>query len=268
MKERKISKYFTDDWWFREKTKFNSRYEWWVNKEHVKRGATYNPNFKETPNLRSRKGEGGSTDMPHPPSERKKNKIRTRFNIEDLFIFDYNEMMQQEPNMKFNILYNLKFNHTFDDENKQAEYDENIEIYNELKESGEIEKVNNIYRKLSTYIKKNKLNRKYVDGSIICNIALMVAEYMRSGVIRTDMDFLSNIKYYNADRMNRFHLFLILQCFVSKNQYFKQYISDVYIRDWWAICHLHHRWSDKDMKTKGQCSGFKNTNGKYIYKPY
>ena len=268
MKEREISKYFTDDWWFKEHTKFNSRYEWWVYKEHIKRGATYNPNFIKTPNLRSRKGEGGSTDMPNHPIKHIKHKELLRFNIEDIFEFDYNDMLMQEPNMKFNILDNIKFNHKFDDENKQSEYNENIEIYNKLKESGEIEKVNNIYRKFSTYIKKNKLNKKYVDGSVVCNVALMVAEYMRSGTIRTDMDFLSNIKYYNADRMNRFHLFLILQCFVSKNQYFKQYISNVHTRDWWAICHLHHRWSDKDMKTKGQCSGFKNTSGKYIFKPY
>ena len=56
--------------------------------------------------------------------------------------------------------------------------------------------------------------------------------------------------------------------YFTDDLWFKQHTKFNSRYEWWAICHLHHRWSDKDMKTKGQCSGFKNENGKYIFKPY
>lgn len=280
-----------DDWWFAEQeylyvpythkyfknNGIKSRHEWNIICQHIIKGATYNLNFSDTkPNLRKTKGYGGTTDMNIIRNDKEycneKNEyskyVPQRFDMEDLFSFSYEDMINEKPNKRFNNLKNLVFNHDFDDEEKQAEYDRFVERYNSMMKDGSIDIVDDIYKRLSSYMKRNKISSKWVDGSVICNIAVMIAEYVNTGIFKYDYDFINNIKSYNENEDFRFHLFLILQCFTSKNIYYKQYISGKYIRNWWAICHLRHRYSDLDMKTKGQCCGFKDTNGKYIFKIY
>lgn len=248
--------------------------DWFIWSKHKPKGATYKTYNEVEKNVRSTKGQGGSSDFPRrgESNNDKRGKYITKpYDLQNLFSFNYKNMINEDPNVKFNKLMNLVFNHTFDDRKKQEEQNQFIETYNEMKGDGRLEIINTIYQKLSNYIIKNKLHSEnvFVDGSVICNIAIMISNYMKNGKINYDYDFLNNIEKYNDDYDNRFHLWLILQCFTSKNKYYKKYIGKKYfVRDWWAICHLRHRHSNKDMKTKGQCCEFKDINGKYIYKQY
>ena len=266
-----------DDWWFMEKYGKN-RYNWFLDCIHKKKGATNKSAQPYDPNLRSTKGNGGSTEMEHqggdqgmPRKVNKKFKFDPPpFDMQNLFDFNYEDMINEKPNKRFDKVMNLVFNHKYYTVSQIMEQKEWINRYNKIKETGELQSIKNFYQKLSNYIIKNKLHSKenWVDGSVICNIAIIISEYVKTGELKTDYDFINNINKYNEDDDYRFHLWLILQCFTSKNKYYKKYIGINYIRDWWAICHLRHRHSDKDMKTKGHCCGFKDNNGKYIYKQY
>ena len=252
---------------------FKTHFEWYEHELYKIKGATNNNENTDGPNVRHTKHQGGTSDMNNDKKYDKISKdyikyVPPRFDMENLFSFSYEDMFNETPNIKFNKLLNLVFNHKFDDIYKNIEQDKWIEIYNEMKNNGKINIVNSFYQRLSNYIKKNKLSKEWVDGSIICNIAIIISEYLKTNELKFDYDFINNIEKYNNDDDYRYHLWLILQCFTSKNIYHKKYISNKYIQNWWSICHLRHRISDKDMKTKGQCCGFKDNNGKYIYKSY
>ena len=133
----------------------------------------------------------------------------------------------------------------------------------------ELDKINFIYKRLSTYIKENDLSHKMVDGSVICNIALMTRKYIDTGELDTSINFFNTIDDNDyIDEINQFHLFLIRNCFISKNRFFHKYINDKPIKNWWAVCKLLHRHSDKDMKSKSLCEPFRNEIGKIIYRIY
>lgn len=277
--------YSKDDWYFKNSEKIynpetkkfydnpniSTRYEWNIWRKHVEKGATYKNYIENEPNRRKTKGQGGTTDLPPRDTElprKYKKKILTPFDIEDLFSFNYDDMINSKPNKKFNMLMDLVFKHEFYDYNRDLEYSKYVEKYADMKENGELLILNDLYQRLSSYIIENNLGKENVDGSIICNCALIFSDYMKNGSFNTDFNYLNNYNEYNSDDDFRFHLFLILQCFTSKNRYYIQYINGKKIKEWWAICHLRHRFSKKDMKTKGQCSGFRDNNGKYIVKSY
>lgn len=248
-----------------------SRLQWYSYNLHKQKGATNKQAVSIDKHVRSTKGQGGSTDMSNK-SNRKGNKnkkyIPQPFPLEDIFDFNYKDMIECEPDTNFNKVMNLVFNHVYDDIEKNIEQEKWIKRYNRLKRNGKLAIINDIYQRFSTYIKQNHLSRKWVDGSIICNVAIMTGEYIRTGKYKYNYDFLNNITKYNENDNFRFHLWLIRQCFVSKNRFYHKYIAGQPDVNWWAICKLQHRYSDKDMKTKAHCCGFKNNNGKYIYRKY
>lgn len=254
---------------------FSDRNDWYKYKIHKQKGATlkqFSPPNKN--NVRAKKNTGGSTDYSN------KNKysilcdyeriryIPPRLDMESLFDFNYSDMLECKPNTKFNIVKSLKFIHKFYNYKQQEQYNRFIDIYNNLTEE-ELNTINNIYQKLSTYIKENDLTHRYVDGSVICNIALMISHYLQTGEIDTNIDFFNMLNDNDyLDEYNQFHLFLIRNCFISKNRYYHKYINDRPVKNWWAVCHLLHRWSDKDMRSKSLCEGFRNEEGKIIYHIY
>lgn len=69
---------------------------------------------------------------------------------------------------------------------------------------------------------------------------------------------------YEINEDAQFYLFLLKQCFTSRNRYYRKFIGGKYVHDWWAICHIQNRNNKKDMKSKGVCS-IKNENGKNIF---
>lgn len=274
MKTRFISKISSDDWWFAENCKekgVKSRYEHFVYKEHLKCGATYLTNDLNK-NRRGLKG-GGSTTKGKRRGRRDSPNIKfnpPRYDIENLFKFNYNDMLNCKPDTKFNKVKSLVFNHEYYNDEQNEEYQTFIEMYNNLSNK-ELNFINDVYQRLSTYIKLNDIdNTIFVDGSIICNIALMISKYLKTGEIDTSMNYFNQMSNNdcNLSIENKFHLFLIRQCFTTKNHYYKQYISDCFIKDWWAICHIRRRHSDRDMRSKGQCSIFRDEQGKILYKDY
>lgn len=257
---------------------FKTFYDWYVYKVHSLHGATLRQNQAiDNNNIRATKHTGGSTEMPphkgetdepDPPRKNKK-KIRHRLDMEKIFKFNYNDMLLCEPNKKFDKVKHIVFNHECYDYKQQCRYDDYVDKYYNLSED-DLDRINYIYQRFSTYIYKNKLKSKYVDGSIICNVALMTAHYVKTGEIKTDFDFFNMFddNEYDFDDDNLFHLFLIRHCFISKNDYYKKYVGGKFYKDWWAVCHLLHRWSDKDMKTKVVCRGFRDGLGRKIIIKY
>lgn len=252
---------------------FKTRKEWYIYVVHKKKGATLRQDQPvDNNNTRAKKNTGaGSTDLPphgHTDTGPYKKYIPPRLDMEKIFDFNYNDMLNCEPNKKFIKLNSLIFQHRFFNDEKQEQYNRFVEIYNELNNE-ELEKINYIYQRLSSYIIKNKLSRKFVDGSIICNIALMTRKYIDTGEIDTSIDFFNKVEDDEyMDELNQFHLFLIRNCFISKNRFFHKYINGDPVKNWWAVCKLAHRHSDKDMKTKSLSEPFRNDIGKIIYKIY
>lgn len=250
----------------------NSRLQWYSYNIHKQKGATRKQNVKVDKHVRSTKGQGGSSDYPgnNKGYSGRKNKryVPPPFAIENIFDFSYEDMIKCEPNKKFNKVLHLVFNHDYYDDEKNTEQEKWIEKLESLEDTGQLKTINEIYQRLSTYIKNNKLSRKWIDGSVICNIAIMISEYLRCGYFNYDYDFLNNIQKYNENDDFRFHLWLLRQCFINHNVYFHKYIAGIPDVNWWALFKFAHRYSNKDMKTKAQCCGFKDDNGKYIFRKF
>lgn len=249
---------------------YESRYDWYRKTIHNIKGATLRQNVVTEIDKEHVKTENGNgtTDYPKPKNPKPRNKnikyIPPRKDIEDIFEFNYNDMLLCEPNEEYNKVKSLVFNHKFYNYDNQLWYYRMIDKYNELTNE-ELEKINIIYQKLSRYINENNLSRKWVDGCVIVNIALIVDKYLKTGEYCTNMDFFNSIETNDClDEDIQFHLFLITQCFISKNRYYHKYVAGIPTTNWWAIVKLHHRRTDKDMKSKGKINNFKDENGKNI----
>jgi len=274
--ERQIQRTSYDDWFFKDKYKeygIKTRYEWFVWKRNREYGETFNLiNYSDKNHLSKQKGTGSSEIVINEDTSNKERVkfVPPRFDLEDLFKFDYNEMFNYKPNKKFNKLYSLVFNHKFFNTDKDKKYQRYIEIYNNDIMNGNIDTINNICQKLSQYIKDNNINiSKYVGGSIICNIALMISNYIKTGILDTSIDFICKMteKEMNEE-YNTYCLFLLCQIFTSKYHYVDQYICGKKTKEWWRISLLRHRHSDKDMKSKGVVPIFTLANGEIQYKLY
>lgn len=275
-KERKLQKISHDDWYFENKYKdygIKSRYDFYIWKTNKEYGETFNLiNYVDKNHISKQKGTG-STDIfteNNGPSKQKVKIIPPRFDIEDIFKFDYNEMFNYKQNKKFNKLYSLAFNHSFSNDDKNKKYQRFIEIYDEDLMNGNIEIINNICQRLSQYIIDNDINMsRYVGGSVICNIALMISNYIKTGELDTSIDFICKMSEKDMnEEYNTYCLFLLCQIFTSKYHHVNQYIFGNKTKEWWRISLIRHRYSDKDMKTKGVVPIFTMTNGEINYKFY
>ena len=274
--KRQIQRTSHDDWFFKDKYKeygIKTRYEWFVWKRNREYGETFNLiNYSDKNHLSKQKGTGSSEIVNNEDTSNKERVkfVPPRFDIEDLFKFDYNEMFNYKPNKKFNKLYSLIFNHKFFNIDKDNKYQRYIEIYNNDLMNGNIDIINNICQRLSQYIKDNNINiSNYIGGSIICNIALMISNYIKTGKLDTSIDFICKMteKEMNEE-YNTYCLFLLCQIFTSKYHYVDQYICGNKTKEWWRISLLRHRYSDKDMKSKGVVPIFTISNGEINYKLY
>lgn len=274
--ERQIKRTSYDDWFFKDKYKeygINSRYDWFIWKTNREYGETFNLiNYSDKNHLSKQKGTGSSEIVINEDTSNKERVkfIPPRFDIEDLFKFDYNEMFNYKPNKKFNKLYSLVFNHKFFNTDKDKKYQRYIEIYNDDIMNGNIDTINNICQRLSQYIKDNNINKSnYVGGSIICNIALMISNYIKTGKLDTSINFICKMSESDMnEEYNTYCLFLLCQVFTSTYHYVDQYICGNKTKEWWRINLLRHRLSDKDMKSKGVVPIFTISNGEINYKLY
>ena len=268
--------YKVQDPWFIKKygmtrSKWEETIMWpnYINKIYKKKGITNRKIKGEEKHVRATKGRGSSDIKNNSGGDvfkKKKRKGTQRFDIEKIFNFNYNEMISCEPEYSNNDLLKIVFNHSFHNIDLDKKYKEYKNRYENMIISGEIHKINEIFQKLSAYIHNNHLKSKWVDGSIIVNISFMIDEYVKNGILCTDIDYYDLLKKeeYEMNEDAKFYLFLLKQCFTSRNKYYKKFICGQYIHDWWAICHLQCRHSTLDMKSKGECS-IKNENGKNIF---
>ena len=266
-----------EDNFFKEKYKefgIKSRRDWFIWKTNKEYGETYNLiNYSDKNYLKKQKGTGSSEVIPNEEKSHKERVafIPERYDIEDLFKFSYEELFSYKPNVKFNKIYSLVFNHKFYNIDKDNIYRRYIEIYNDDLLNGNIDKINDICQRLSQYIIDNDINMtKYVGGSIICNIALMISNYIKTGILETDIDFISKMTEKDMnEEYNSYCLFLLCQLFTSRYRYVDQYVYGILTKEWWRICHIRHRYSDKDMKSKGVCPRYNiNCHGEINYVLY
>ena len=232
-----------------------TRYEYYIIKKLMEYGASKLSGL----NIKHTTG-GGST-------KRQKNKSKNRkkretfepppYNLEDIHKFNYNEMILCDEDKKFNKIYRIKFDHEFYNYAQIKMYKDIEKRYNEDLKNGNIDIINSFARKLSTYIRKNKLsinedNHNYVEGSVICNIALMISKYMNTGSFDTDVKWICKLTVKDLnDFDNIYILFLLLQIFSCKYKYKKLYINDKCYRDWWAINLIRRRDKNEDTRTLG-----------------
>lgn len=259
-----------DDHWFANKYKdygITCRYDWYVWKTNKEHGESWNfiADPEEDKNSIAKTKGTGSSDYDVGDEEavydKKKRKkfVPPPFDIGDLFKFDYEAAFNYKPNKKFNRLFSLKFEHNFYNIDKDKKYQKFIEIYNEDLMNGNIDNINNLCQRISKYISDNNINMSNkVGGSVICNIALMISKYIKTGVLDTDIDFICKMSEEELnEEYNMYCLFLLCQVFTSKYHYVNQYICNTLIKEWWRICLIRHRNSDKDMKSKGIIPYFK-----------
>ena len=271
-----INETYIDDWYFAKKYKkynITSRSQWFKWKTNIEKGEVYNLiDNSEKDHISKTKGNGSSDVTPNKrPEYERIIKEQPRFDLEDLHKFDYNILFDYQQNKKFNRLYTLTFNHDFFNDRQNEKYNEYVEIYEEDLENGNLEKINNICQRISTYIYRNDItNNKYIGGSVICNIALIISHYIKTGEKKTNIEFICEM---SIDEMNEtynsYMLFLLSQIFTAKYKYVTQYINGEKIKENWRINHLRHRMSDKDMKTKGICPVYTMlSNGDINYQKY
>lgn len=251
-----------------------TRHDWFVWKTNREYGETFNLiNYNDKNHLNKQKGTGTS-DYPSRNDDGKKEYtkfIPPRFDIENLFKFNYHEMFNYKPNKKFNKIYSLVFNHEFYNNDMNEKYQRFIEIYNEDLMNGNIDKINNICQRLSQYIKDNNICNEpnFVGGSIICNIALMISNYVKTETLDTSIDFICKMNDSEMnEEYNQYCLFLLCQIFTSKYHYVDQYICGMKTKEWWRINLIRHRHSDRDMKSKGVIPKFTINSGEINYVMY
>lgn len=275
--ERTIPKTSHDDWFFEKKyghLGIKSRYDFFVWKKNKEYGEVYNLiNYKDRNHVSKQKGTG-STDVPDNTDESNKEYTKfepPRFDIENLFKFNYEKAFNYKPNKRFKKLYSLVFNHNFYNDKKNEKYNDYIKIYNNDLINGNIDKINDLLQRISQYIIDNNINMdKYVGGSVICVIALMISNYINTGILNTSIDFICKMteKEMNEE-YNSYCLFLLCQVFTTKYHIVNQYISGSLTKKKWKINLIRHRYSDKDMKTKGICPVFTiNSLGEINYVLY
>jgi hypothetical protein len=251
-----------DDPWFIEKYKdigISGREEFrLVYKPLLEKGepCTFSQNIK--------KGKGhGSSDTPQhdDPREKRKNKkfVPPRFDIEGLFDFKYDDMFNSPPNKKFNKLNHIVFNHDYYYEEDKELYKRYVKIYDEWKSNGNLEKVNDFVQRLSSYVWKNKLNTENkVGGGVICAIAIMISNYIRTGKLNTNLEEINklNIDELNTE-MNKFCLFLLCQVITTKHHWVELYSNGRSVKDKpFVICYMRHRVTLRDYKSKNIIPSF------------
>ena len=232
-----------------------TRYEYYMLKKLMEYGASKLSGL----NIKHAKG-GGSTKRPNNKSKNRKKREAFEpppYNLEDIHKFNYNEMLLCDEDKKFNKIYRIKFDHEFYNYAQIKMYKDIEKRYNEDIKNGNIDIINSFARKLSTYIRKNKLsinedNHNYVEGSVICNIALMISKYMNTGLFDTDVKWICKLNVKNLNEFDNIYiLFLLLQIFSCKYKYKKLYINDKCYRDWWAINLIRRRDKNEDTRTLG-----------------
>lgn len=250
-----------------------TRYEYYMLKKLMEYGASKLSGL----NIKHAKG-GGSTKRPNNKSKNRKKREAFEpppYNLEDIHKFNYNEMLLCDEDKKFNKIYRIKFDHEFYNYAQIKMYKDIEKRYNEDLKNGNIDIINSFARKLSTYIRKNKLsinedNHNYVEGSVICNIALMISKYMNTGLFDTDVKWICKLNVKDLNEFDNIYiLFLLLQIFSCKYKYKKLYINDKCYRDWWAINLIRRRDKNEDTRTLGILPKFiKTANGMTNFELY
>ena len=133
-----------------------TRYEYYIIKKLMEYGASKLSGL----NIKHTTG-GGSTKRPKNKSKNRKKRETFEpppYNLEDMHKFNYNEMLLCDEDKKFNKIYRIKFDHEFYNYAQIKMYKDIEKRYNEDLKNGNIDIINSFARKLSTYIRKNKLS--------------------------------------------------------------------------------------------------------------
>lgn len=184
------------------------------------------------------------------------NTIIQKFELEDSFKFNYDDMLECEPDNHKSWLYKIN-NISFEREklmygDLRDKYLSFYKQYNKDKSNGNLKKIEDIARRLSTYILNNNLNMKenYSDGGIICNIAIIISEYIETGILNTDI---KRFKNYTVEQLNGYYntyiLFILLNIFSCKQRRRKMAIKGFVIREKWYVNLFRRRITNRISRT-------------------
>lgn len=182
---------------------------------------------------------------------------RQQFALEDIFAFNYDDMLKCEPDKYKKWLYkidNISFDRAKDIyktefRNKYLEFKYQ---YEEDKTNGNLEKIKDIACRLSTYILENDLNKgeNFSDGGVICNIAIMISEYIRTGILDTNI---KRFESYTIEHINEYYntyvVFILLNIFTCHQQCFDMTINGIVDREKWCINLFRRRLTNKTMSS-------------------
>ncbi len=185
----------------------------------------------------------GPKDKRHKGKKRdESDHIIEKFELEKSFAFNYDDMLSCEPDDNKEWLYKIN-NISFERErlmygelrDKYLSYQSQ---YIKDQSNGNLKKIEDIARRLSTYILKNNLNMKdnYSDGGVICNIAIIISEYIQTGILDTNIKRFEN---YTVKQLNKYYntyvLFILLNIFSCKQRRKRMSIHGFVVREKWYI---------------------------------
>lgn len=198
--------------------------------------------------------KGGGPNGGDPPDI--DNYITPEQALEDIIKFDYEYMFLRclkDKNKQFmNRIYDILFNRYLWNE-KQKEIYINYEItYNEDKKNGNLAKINEFVLRLSRYCEEKKLknDKSYVDGGVIVYVGLIISEYIKTGILDTDI---KRFEKYTIEELNEYYntyvIFLLLNIFTCKRRKVKMTVEGKVVRELWFINLIRRRFSNKIYRT-------------------
>lgn len=192
--------------------------------------------------------ENESTDVPEVYEHKS-------YNLEDIIEVDYNELFNTEcdKDKKFRKrLFEIKFDRYLIDPEKRDKYNNFASLYENDKNNGNLELINECFLKISEYANRKELKKdeNYIDGGVICNLGIIISEYIKTGILNTDID---RFKHYSEKNLNEeyntYIIFLLLSVFTCKYRRFQMLVDGVVERKKWYINLLRRRYSNRHTRT-------------------
>lgn len=233
-----------------------NNYDWYIKMDEKNiirvKGAKYlAKNYgKARPGITGVGGEGGCGG---------ESEIKIKYyDIDKLKTFDYKKLfLETKPDKKFNKARNIPFNLKFYSKDFFEVYEEYHKMYENL-EDWQLDFIDDIYKKLSTYIRENEISEENrVDASVIPVISLIISRYLETGKLQADGKFIEAMDENEINsKMNTFSLFLINQCFTSKQERVNLCEKDIVREENHLINLIRKRISGRPMCSKGLLPSF------------
>lgn len=217
---------------------------------------------------RPRKGQGGNITTDNEIISCEYNDFIPPYTeLNELFVFDYNRLIDISPDITFNSLFNREYNCNF-----YNFYDNELykKFVYDIKHTLNLNKINYILQKISAYLLEIQNSDKLFDGSTVVRLGMILKWFYYEGVIDTDYDRFNKITTDELNEYeNRLFIFILTQCFTFKDKYINLCNNGVSIDDWHPVHFIRRRLTNKCYNSRGRLicydkDGFNLVHKKYI----